>query len=59
MAKKKHANTNDLPTNPELANAVELANWAEAPPPMKRTFHSSPAPTSAFKSAMAWKWTAS
>lgn len=32
MAKKKHANTNDLTTNPELANAVEVANLADAPP---------------------------
>ncbi|MBK7877800.1 MAG: hypothetical protein IPJ77_19130 [Planctomycetes bacterium] len=31
MAKKKHANTNDLPTNPELSSAVEVANLADAP----------------------------
>ncbi len=31
MAKKKHANPNDLPMNPELANAVEVANLSDAP----------------------------
>lgn len=31
MAKKKHANPNDLPTNPELANAVEIATVSDAP----------------------------
>lgn len=31
MAKKKHANTNDLPTNPEHANAVENETLPDAP----------------------------
>ncbi len=31
MAKKKTPKANDLPTNPELANAVEGANLADAP----------------------------
>jgi len=30
MAKKKHANTNDLPTNPELASTPELASLPAA-----------------------------